>query len=35
MNVRFLIEPIAAALAYEATLARDELVLVADFGAGK
>lgn len=34
VNVRFLIEPIAAALAYEATLARDELVLVADFGAG-
>jgi hypothetical chaperone protein len=33
-RVRLLIEPIAAALAYEATLARDELVLVADFGAG-
>jgi hypothetical chaperone protein len=33
-SVRFLIEPIAAALAYEATLARDEVVLVADFGAG-
>ncbi len=33
-RVRFLIEPIAAALAYEATLDRDELVLVADFGAG-
>ncbi|MBL8913175.1 MAG: Hsp70 family protein [Archangium sp.] len=33
-NVRFLIEPIAAALAYEAKLERDELVLVADFGAG-
>lgn len=33
-EVRFLIEPIAAALAYEATLTRDELVLVADFGAG-
>ncbi|MDB4968070.1 MAG: heat shock protein Hsp70 family [Myxococcales bacterium] len=33
-SVRFLIEPIAAALAYEATLTRDELVLVADFGAG-
>jgi hypothetical chaperone protein len=33
-DIRFLIEPIAAALAYEATLARDELVLVADFGAG-
>jgi hypothetical chaperone protein len=33
-RVRFLIEPIAAALAYEAQLRRDELVLVADFGAG-
>lgn len=33
-QVRFLIEPIAAALAYEATLERDEVVLVADFGAG-
>jgi hypothetical chaperone protein len=33
-DVRMLIEPIAAALAYEATLAKDELVLVADFGAG-
>ena len=33
-SVRFLIEPIAAALTYEATLKRDELVLVADFGAG-
>ncbi|HEX4459030.1 MAG TPA: Hsp70 family protein [Polyangia bacterium] len=33
-DIRFLIEPIAAALAYEATLTRDELVLVADFGAG-
>lgn len=33
-DIRFLIEPIAAALAYEATLGRDELVLVADFGAG-
>jgi hypothetical chaperone protein len=33
-RVRFLIEPIAAALAYEAQLTRDELVLVADFGAG-
>jgi hypothetical chaperone protein len=33
-EIRFVIEPIAAALAYEATLARDELVLVADFGAG-
>ena len=33
-EVRFLIEPIAAALAYEAQLSRDELVLVADFGAG-
>lgn len=33
-SVRFVIEPIAAALTYEATLERDELVLVADFGAG-
>ncbi|HEX9101149.1 MAG TPA: Hsp70 family protein [Polyangia bacterium] len=33
-EVRFVIEPIAAALAYEAALDRDELVLVADFGAG-
>lgn len=33
-QVSFLIEPIAAALTYEATLKRDELVLVADFGAG-
>ena len=33
-QVSFVIEPIAAALAYEATLKRDELVLVADFGAG-
>ena len=33
-KIRFLIEPIAAALAYEAQLSRDELVLVADFGAG-
>lgn len=33
-DVVFLIEPIAAALAYEASLTRDELVLVADFGAG-
>lgn len=33
-QVSFVIEPIAAALAYEATLTRDELVLVADFGAG-
>ncbi len=33
-RVEFLIEPIAAALAYEAGLDRDELVLVADFGAG-
>lgn len=30
----FLIEPIAAALSYEETLQQDELVLVADFGAG-
>lgn len=33
-QVRFVIEPIAAALAYEERLAREELVLVADFGAG-
>src|SRR4051812_20914307 len=33
-RIRFLTEPIAAALAYEATLVADELVLVADFGAG-
>jgi hypothetical chaperone protein len=33
-RIEFVIEPIAAALAYEANLARDELVLVADFGAG-
>ena len=33
-HIQFLIEPIAAALAYEAQLTRDELVLVADFGAG-
>ncbi|MFB1479153.1 Hsp70 family protein [Corallococcus sp. RDP092CA] len=33
-QVQFLIEPIAAALAYEARLRKDELVLVADFGAG-
>jgi hypothetical chaperone protein len=33
-EVSFLIEPIAAALTYEATLKKDELVLVADFGAG-
>jgi hypothetical chaperone protein len=33
-SIRFVIEPIAAALAYEAGLTRDELVLVADFGAG-
>ncbi|NPC49876.1 Hsp70 family protein [Corallococcus sp. AB030] len=33
-HVQFLIEPIAAALAYEARLEKDELVLVADFGAG-
>jgi hypothetical chaperone protein len=33
-EVVFLIEPIAAALAYEASLDHDELVLVADFGAG-
>jgi hypothetical chaperone protein len=33
-HIEFLIEPIAAALSYEAQLTRDELVLVADFGAG-
>ena len=33
-KVKFLIEPIAAALAYEASLKKDEVVLVADFGAG-
>lgn len=33
-HVRFVIEPIAAALTYEATLDREERVLVADFGAG-
>ena len=33
-KVSFVIEPIAAALTYEATLKSDELVLVADFGAG-
>ncbi len=33
-QVSFVIEPIAAALAYEAGLDRDEQVLVVDFGAG-
>jgi hypothetical chaperone protein len=33
-SVRFLIEPIAAAYAYEARLTQNELVLVGDFGAG-
>jgi len=33
-EIVFLIEPIAAALAYEARLERDERVLVGDFGAG-
>ena len=33
-EVVFLIEPIAAALAYEARLEKDERVLVGDFGAG-
>ena len=33
-RVRFLIEPIAAAYAYEARLEREERVLVGDFGAG-
>lgn len=31
---RMLIEPVAAALAYEATLSKDEIVLVADLGGG-
>jgi len=31
---RFLIEPVAAALAYESAIARDETVLVADLGGG-
>jgi len=33
-EIELVIEPIAAALAYEADLKRDELVLVGDFGAG-
>jgi hypothetical chaperone protein len=33
-NVTFVIEPIAAALRYEESLAHDEVVLVCDFGAG-
>jgi hypothetical chaperone protein len=33
-DVRLLIEPVAAALAYEAQLAKDEIVLVADLGGG-
>ena len=33
-HIQFLIEPIAAALSYESQLTQDELVLVADFGAG-
>jgi len=33
-DIRFVIEPIAAALAYEERLSQEELVLVADFGAG-
>jgi hypothetical chaperone protein len=33
-EVQLCIEPIAAAFAYEATLTREELVLVGDFGAG-
>jgi hypothetical chaperone protein len=33
-TIELLIEPIAAALAYEAQLSRDELVLIGDFGAG-
>ena len=33
-NVRFELEPIAAAYAYEATLDHDELILIGDFGGG-
>ncbi len=33
-EVKFLEEPVAAALAYEATLERDELILIGDFGGG-
>lgn len=33
-DVQFEMEPIAAALAYEATLDRDELILIGDFGGG-
>src|SRR5579863_9909490 len=33
-DVEFELEPIAAALAYEATLDRDELILIGDFGGG-
>jgi hypothetical chaperone protein len=33
-SIQFLIEPIAAALAYEANLDSDERVLIGDFGAG-
>jgi hypothetical chaperone protein len=33
-EVEFELEPVAAALAYEATLDRDELILIGDFGGG-
>lgn len=33
-DVHFLEEPVAAALAYESTLTRDELILIGDFGGG-
>jgi hypothetical chaperone protein len=33
-EVEFEMEPVAAALAYEATLDRDELILIGDFGGG-
>ena len=33
-EVQFELEPIAAALAYEATLQREELILIGDFGGG-
>ena len=34
VDVEFAMEPVAAAYAYEATIARDELVLIGDFGGG-
>lgn len=33
-DVRFVLEPVAAAYQYESTLTKDELVLIADFGGG-